>query len=153
MAPEKSSEKPYGVEGNFSTKDLSRAINTALTLIQSNGVVEKLAIKNHPKELVHAYTCKDDNQNQFPLPNKNEATGLFKDILEKKKLIVLSNGPYNWGDNDGNYFLDPPVGFYPDLLTAIIEQIKNLSGPDKEKYGDIKIERFYTKDATFPWYN
>jgi ABC-type amino acid transport substrate-binding protein len=150
-APEKSSEQPHGVEGNLSTKDLSRAINTALTQIQSKGIDDKLASKNHPKELVHAYTCKDDNANLFSLPNKKEATGLLKDVLEKKKLIVLSNGPYDWGDNDGNYYADPPVGFYPDLLDAIVEELKSISGPDKEKYGEIKIERFYTKDAAFPW--
>ena len=152
MAPDKSTDRPHGTYDDLSTKDLSIAINAAITRIQSKRIDDKLAEKNHPKELVHAYTCKDDDANQFALPNKNEATGLLKDVIEKKKLIVLANGPYNWGDNDGNYLVQPPVGFYVDFLDAIAEEFKNLSGPDKVLYGEIKIERFYTKDSAFPWY-
>ncbi len=87
MAPEKSSEQPHGVGGNLSTKGLSRAINTPLTQIQSKGIDDKLATKNHPKELVHAHTCKDDNANLFSLPNIKEAMFLkFKLCLAFKKI-------------------------------------------------------------------
>jgi hypothetical protein len=152
MAPEKSTELLHGVDGDLSTKHLSKAINAAITRIQSNGIDDKLAIKNHPKEIVHAYTCKDDDNNQFPLPNKKDAQGQLKNILENKKLKVLATGPYNWGDNDGNYLIDPPVGYYPDFLEAIAQQFKNLSGADKESYGEITIERIYIKSGAFPWY-
>lgn len=65
---------------------------------------------------------------------------------------VLANGPYNWGDNDGNYLVTPPIGFYPDILDAIIDQFRNLSGPDGEKYGaDIQIERISSVEEPFPW--
>lgn len=65
---------------------------------------------------------------------------------------MLANGPFNWGDNDGNYLVDPPIGFYPDILDAIIDEFRDLSGPDGEKYGsDIQIERISSVDDPFPW--
>ena len=32
---------------------------------------------------------------------------------------MASLGPYDWGGNDGNYLVEPYVGFWPDLYTAI----------------------------------
>ena len=152
MAPEETSEIPFGIpsESNFSTKHLSQAINAAIMKIQFEGIDKKLAEKNSPKEIIYANTCKND---QFYLPNKKNAQGLLKQVLETKKLKILAFGPSNWGDNDGNYLVNPPVGFYPEFLEAIVEQLKNFSGPDKEKYGEIVIERIFSKESAFPWYN
>ena len=105
MAPDKSLELPHGVELNFSTKHLALAINTAIMKIQMGNLDKQIAEKNSPKELVYANTCKGDKLSQFNLPNKKDAKGLFKEILETKKIKILSMGPYNWGDNDGNYMV------------------------------------------------
>jgi hypothetical protein len=146
MAPDKSGEIPFGIssDSNLSTKHLSEVINAAIMKMQLERVDKKLAEKNYPKEIISANTCKNDQLSQFYLPNKKDAQGLLKQILETKKLKILSSGPSNWGDNDGNYLVSPPIGFYPDYLDAILEQFKNFSGPDKEKYGAIVIERIYS---------
>lgn len=152
MAPDHSTDNPHGVSGELSTYDLSMAINAAISKIQLKGLDMEIARNNSPKEIVSAHTCKEDDQTQFQIPNKREAKGMLRDILDKQQIKVLANGPFNWGDNDGNYLVDPPVGFYPDLLEAIVAEFGSLSGPDKEVYGDITFERINTKENPFPWY-
>lgn len=101
-----------------------------------------------------AHTCKEDDQTQFQVPNRNSAKGVLRKILDQKVIKVLADGPYNLGDNDGNYLVDPPVGFYPDILDAIIDEFRNLAGPDGEIYGaDIRMERISTLASPFPWYS
>lgn len=152
MAPDNSTDYPHGNPYQSSTYDLSIAINAALSRVQLKGVDIQLAIKNAPKEIIQAHTCKEDDQTQFAVPNKKDAKGFLKDILEKKEIRVLANGPFNWGINDGNYLVDPPVGFFPDFLQAVVDEFKSLSGPDKEEYGEVKIKRVFTKESPFPWY-
>lgn len=152
MAPDVSLDYPHGVTGDNSTYDLSLAINAAIARVQFKGIDFELAKKNAPKEIVKAHTCKEDDQSQFAVPNRIDAKGFLKNILDKKEIRVLANGPFNWGANDGNYIVDPPIGFYPDLLEAIVEEFKNLSGPDNQAYGDVKIKRVFTKASPFPWY-
>lgn len=152
MAPDLSTDNPHGNSENLSTFDLSMAINAAQSRVQLKGIDLQLAVKNAPKEIVLAHTCKEDDQSQFYVPNKKEATGLLKDVLDNKEIRVLAQGPSDWGINDGNYLLDPPVGFYPDFLEAVMDQFKNLSGPDKELYGEISIKRIFSNTSPFPWY-
>jgi hypothetical protein len=152
MSPDQSSDNPHGAPFEKSTYDLSMALNAAISRVQLKGIDQEIAMKNAPKEIVSAHTCKEDDQSQFQIPNRSEAKGVLREILDKKVIKVLGNGPYNWGDNDGNYLVDPPVGFYPDLLEAIIEEFRNLSGSDKEPYGDIRFERMNTVESPFPWY-
>jgi hypothetical protein len=151
MAPDYSTDTPHGTTDDFSTYDLSMAINAAIARLQNKGTDLKLAEKNAPKEIVLAHTCKDDFA-QFPIANRSSARGLLKNILQNRKIKILADGPYNWGDNDGNYLVNPPTGFYPDLLDAIFQEFQNLSGPDNQTYGLIQVERVYTNQSTFPWY-
>lgn len=152
MAPDLSTDNPHGNSENLSTFDLSLAINAAQSKVQLKGIDLQLALKNAPKEIILAHTCKEDDQSQFFVPNKKEATGLLREILDNREMRVLAQGPSNWGINDGNYLLDPPVGFYPDFLEAVMDQFKNLSGPDKEPYGEVSIKRIFSNTSPFPWY-
>ncbi|RMZ99795.1 hypothetical protein BpHYR1_046149 [Brachionus plicatilis] len=152
MAPDLSTDYPHGNSENLSTYHLSLAINAAQSKMQLKGIDLQLAIKNAPKQLIQAHTCKEDDQTQFAVPNKREAVGLLRDILDSQEIRVLAQGPADWGINDGNYLLDPPVGFYPDFLEAVVDEFKNLSGPDKELYGQIKIRRIFSNKSPFPWY-
>jgi hypothetical protein len=153
MAPDKSTDTPHGVQNEYSTYELANAINAAITQIQFKGIDAELAIKNEPKEIVQAHTCKDDQLSQFPLPNRAETKGLLKSVLDGNEIRVLADGPYNWGDNDGNYLVSPPTGFYPDLLEAIVEEFSKLSGQDKIPYGQVSIKRVYPGTDKFRWYN
>jgi hypothetical protein len=154
MAPDESGDFPHGVNEEFSTLDLASAINAAIARVQLKEIDLQIAKKNAPKEIVLAHTCKEDDQTQFQVPNRNSAKGVLRKILDQKVIKVLADGPYNWGDNDGNYLVDPPVGFYPDILDAIIDEFRNLAGPDGEIYGaDIRMERISTLASPFPWYS
>ena len=152
MAPDKSSDYPHGVDGEHSTFDLSLAINAAISRLQLKELDLAIAQKNSPKEIILAHTCKEDDQEQFKVPNKDAAKGALRKIIDRKVIKVLADGPYNWGDNDGNYLVYPPIGFYPEILDAIIDEFRNLSGPDGVTYGtDIRMERIYSVENTFPW--
>jgi hypothetical protein len=152
MAPDCSTSTPHGVDGDLSAYHLSQLINAAIARVQYQGIDLQIANNNPPKEIIMAHTCKDDDLSQFAIPNRNEAQGLLRDILDNKVIRVLTTGaPPNWG-NDGNYLVNPPVGFYPDLLQAIVDQFENMSGPDNVPYGKIRIERFYPSSSSFPWY-
>ena len=106
MAPDFSSEYPHGIkQENLSTFHLSQAINAAIAQVQYDGKDQELAKKNGPKIIAQAFTCKSDNRSNFNLPNRNEAKGLLRTILDTKEIKVLGDGPYNWGDNDGNYLV------------------------------------------------
>jgi hypothetical protein len=88
MAPDNSTDNPHGVEPEFSTYDLSMAINAAISRIQWKGKDLEIAKKNAPKEIILAHTCKEEDQSQFPVPNRNEAKGLLRKILDDKVIKV-----------------------------------------------------------------
>ncbi|CAH1793528.1 unnamed protein product [Owenia fusiformis] len=150
MSPDVSTDKPHGAPPVRSSLDLSIAINAAIVRVQNKGEDQKARLKNLPFEFLSVHTCKADEYDLFPLPNKQNATGLLKTILDTKIFKLGAYGPFHWGENDGNYLVDPPTGFYPDLMTAIFEEFKNLSGPDGVKYGDdITLERVWSKTSNF----
>lgn len=158
MSPDYSSENMHGNQNDFlSTYDLSRAINAAIAQIQFDGIDLQIAQKYGPKQLVQAYTCKNENASNFNLANKKDATGLLRVVLDEKRLRVLADGPYDWGQNDGNYLLDTPVGFYPEYLNKLVEVLGKLSGPDGVPYGKLRVERVFASslnasNAYFPWH-
>merc|ERR1712032_723824 len=63
-----------------------------------------------------------------------------------KRLLIGALGPFDWGGNDGNYLEDPPVGFYPDWLTAFCQEFNALAGLDGVRYdaaGNISCDRVF----------
>ncbi|CAH1778322.1 unnamed protein product [Owenia fusiformis] len=150
MTPDVSADMPHGAPPYRSSRDLALAINAAIVRVQNKGSDQEARLKNMPFEFLSVHTCKSDNYALFPPPNKNNATGLLKTILETRVFKLGAFGPFHWGDNDGNYLVNPPTGFYPDLMSAIFEEFKNLSGPDGVKYGDdITLERIWSKMSNF----
>jgi len=99
-----------------------------------------------PFEFMAVHTCKADDPSKFLVPNSVDATGLLQTTLQNKVLKIGALGPYDWGGNDGNYLVNPPVGFYPDWLTAFCQAFNNLAGPDGVRYdasGTIACTRVY----------
>ena len=131
MAPDYSTDYLNGVkEPALSSKQLSLAINAAISQIQYENVDQKLAESNGPKEISQTFTCKSDNRSHFNLPNRDQAVGLLATVIKTGVIKVLCQGKPNWGDNDGNYQVVPPKGFFPAYLDKIVENFQKLSGPD-----------------------
>ena len=128
---------------NSSNEDLFTALNAAITDVQRENLDETLLKKSNKTDLVRVYTCQQDSQ--LPVPNRNETTGILRDILLNNQTLIIGGlGPSDWGIHDGNYTADPPIGFYPKLLDAIVDKLANLYGPDGIVYSQkINFQRKY----------
>lgn len=140
LAPEKSVM-------NSSNEDLFTALNAAIADVQREGIDETLLKRSEKWDLVRVYTCHQDSQ--LPVPNKNQTTGILRDILfNNQNLTIGGLGPNDWGVHDGNYMTEPPVGFYPKLLEAIVDKLAKLKGPDGIVYSQkINFQRKYYKTS------
>merc|ERR1719393_824440 len=129
MAPPFSDDMPHGTNTDAaSSYDLSLAVDAAIVTLQQAGKDEEIRLQNMPFEFMAVHTCKGSDLSAFRVPNFAEATGLLRTVLDTRVLKIGSLGPYDWGGNDGNYLVDPPVGFYPDWLTEFCRQFNALKG-------------------------
>eukprot|EP00401_Gymnodinium_catenatum_P000505 CAMPEP_0117554824 /NCGR_PEP_ID=MMETSP0784-20121206/50954_1 /TAXON_ID=39447 /ORGANISM="" /LENGTH=477 /DNA_ID=CAMNT_0005352003 /DNA_START=69 /DNA_END=1498 /DNA_ORIENTATION=- len=98
--------------------------------------------KNPPFQAVEVHTCRADDLRKVPFPDAAAATGLLRDVLQTKRLRILAYGADDdkpdW-HADGNYQVDPPVGFWPDYMNFWMAHFQ-------EAYGsDIVLERVWMK--------
>jgi len=147
MAPPNTAETPHGpTDAALSSYDLSKAVDAAIVSMQTAGKDEEIRKNNMPFEFMAVHTCKGSDLTAFSVPDKSAATGLLRAALDSKVLKVGALGPYDWGGQDGDYTVTPPVGFYPGWLAAFCDEFNDLSGPDGVKYssaGNITCERTY----------
>ncbi|CAF2039390.1 unnamed protein product [Rotaria magnacalcarata] len=138
---------PYGLKTD-STNDLFDALNAAIADVQREDKDETLLSKNNKTNQIRVFTCLQDTQ--LPVPNRNDTTGfLHKILFETKKLLIGGLGPMDMGGHDGDYSVNPPTGFFPELLDAIVKKLGQLKGPDGFVYGEgITAERIYHKNMT-----
>lgn len=152
MAPVQSLDHPHGTtNAAHSSTDLSFAVDAAIVSLQQQGKDEEIRAQNMPFEFIAVHTCKGSDLSAFVVPDAFAATGLLRTVLDNKVLKVGSLGPYNWGGNDGDYTVDPPVGFYPDWFNEFCEQFNALSGPDGVRYdagGAIICQRVWQLSST-----
>lgn len=66
-----------------------------------------------------AWTCSPQSS-AFELPTN--PTGQLAQVLATGVLQVGGIGPSNWGP-DGNYQVSPPVGYWPDYMSAIVQRL------------------------------
>jgi len=121
-------------QGNGAIVD---ALDAALVRIIQRGDVEKIAEANAPYEALVVHSCKPTSSH-FVWPNMTSMStfGLSKGGTLK----ICALGPFDWGGTDGNYKVDPPVGFWPDYYT-------HLETEFKQTY-DMTFERvYYTTSA------
>lgn len=125
---------PYGLR-NQSSNDLFDALNAAINEVHKKHIDETLLSQTDRTDLVGVHTCRHDSA--LPVPNRKDTSGFLRQILfENKSLLIGGLGPFDWGTRDGNYHLDSPIGFYPNLLKAIVENLAQLKGSDGERYGE-----------------
>ena len=100
--------------------DLVNAIDAAVVSAVESGAVDALIRKHAPYEMLLAHSCAPSTA-QFAWPDNLRDT--YGDHI-----IVSSLGPYDWGNTDGNYTANPPVGFWPDYYEL-------LEGAFAQQYG------------------
>ncbi|CAF0926354.1 unnamed protein product [Rotaria sordida] len=142
--PDVSSEYPHGAVIEASGKEFRNAINLAIMKVQAQGIDFDLAAKYH-ENIVDVRTCKIDNTDEFPIPNRAEATGLLKTVLEKSIVLVGSSGNLNSTESDEG---DEEFQFHSAYLNAILDKFAQLSGPDGIAYGRPNVQRVYARSST-----
>ena len=137
----------YGLQ-NKSSNDLFDALNAAIADVQRENTDETLLTKNSLTNSPRVFTCRQDSQ--IPVINRNESEGYLRDILFNTKTLKIGGlGPYDWGTHDGNYKLETPIGYYPELLQAIVKKLGELKGPDGDSYGGgLNFTRIHYPNAT-----
>eukprot|EP00929_Paragymnodinium_shiwhaense_P067940 TRINITY_DN3414_c0_g1_i1.p1 TRINITY_DN3414_c0_g1~~TRINITY_DN3414_c0_g1_i1.p1 ORF type:complete len:647 (+),score=121.28 TRINITY_DN3414_c0_g1_i1:77-2017(+) len=124
------------------SRDLVHAVDAAVVRSHNAGDLLKSQLANPPFQLVEVHTCRSDDPSKIPFPAAANATGLLKDVLDNKRLRILSYGAPddlpNW-QQDGNYQVTPATGFWPDYMEAFM-------GHFRKEYGaDIQLERVWMK--------
>jgi hypothetical protein len=118
------------------TESVVRAFNAAFVRIVANGDWETV-VNTYGKAFSAAWTC-SAAPNQYPFPSF-EALGendALKIALNNNSISVLGFQA-NWA-SDGDYTVDPPTGFWPDMLEKLVAQIRS-----EYVKPDLKITRVY----------
>lgn len=105
------------------SQQLREAIDAAAVRAIHAGEYERLESQYFASDKfdsVASFTCGVD-PSKFPFPPSATATGLLAEVLSSQELKVGALGPSNWG-YQGNYLLDPPSGFWPDYLNAVMAE-------------------------------
>lgn len=135
------SPRSFQMMQGAAAQHLMEAVDAAVVRTHNAGELVKAVKSNPPFKATEVYTCSALDPSTVPFPNKSLATGLLKDVLDTKRLRVLaygdpSNKP-NW-QQDGNYQVDPPTGFWPQYLDYFMDQFRAAYG------SDIQLERVWT---------
>ncbi|CAE8623164.1 unnamed protein product [Polarella glacialis] len=134
------SPRAFQMMPGSASDDLMHAVDAAVVRTHNGGDLVRVAEANHPFEVTEVHTCRSLEPAKVPFPDASTATGLLKDILDKKRLRVLAYGtPANKPDwkQDGNYEVDPPVGFWPEYMVAFMAEFHAAYG------NDIQLERVW----------
>jgi len=121
-------------------RQLMEAVDAAVVRTHNHGSIQQAVQANPPFEALEVHTCRSDNVTKVPFPPAATATGLLKDVLDNKKLRILSYGSPDalpdW-HQDGNYQVNPPTGFWPDYMRDFMELFRAQYG------ADIELERVW----------
>jgi len=115
------------------SRDLMEAVDAAVVRTHNAAEILKATQANPPFEAVEVHTCRSSDVDKVPFPSASNATGLLKDVLDNRRLKVLSYGSPdslpNW-QQDGNYQVKPHTGFWPDYLDMWMAHFKAAYGND-----------------------
>lgn len=116
-----------------SSKDLMEAIDAAVVRTHNAGELLLAQDANPPFEAIEVHTCRTDDPTKIPFPAAATATGLLKDVLDNKKLKMLSYGTADdlpdWAQ-DGIYSTTPATGFWPDYMNYWMAHFQQAYGSD-----------------------
>jgi hypothetical protein len=124
---------------NQSSDHLTFALNAAIVRVLKNGKDRKIAERNSPFEFLAVHSCRatESTMKSFPYPMANQSSGILKSVLEgNREFLVGGIGPFNWAQ-DGDYTKNPPTGFWPEFLDAMLEEFQSAYG------SDIKFKRIF----------
>ena len=85
--PDYSTEYPHGATEEKSGKDFRNALNLAITKMQASGTDFVLA-SQYKEPIIDIRTCKLNKPDEFPVPNRKDAVGILKEILESGTVLV-----------------------------------------------------------------
>eukprot|EP00747_Dinoflagellata_sp_TGD_P187095 gnl/TRDRNA2_/TRDRNA2_44577_c0_seq1.p1 gnl/TRDRNA2_/TRDRNA2_44577_c0~~gnl/TRDRNA2_/TRDRNA2_44577_c0_seq1.p1 ORF type:complete len:598 (-),score=140.32 gnl/TRDRNA2_/TRDRNA2_44577_c0_seq1:323-1879(-) len=123
-------------------RDLMEAADAAVVRTHNSGDLLWAQDRNPPFQALEVHTCRVDDPSKIPFPDASKATGLLADVLETRKLRILAYGSEdalpNW-QQDGNYEVDPPTGFWPDYMDKFMHHFRQAYG------SDIQLERVWMK--------
>lgn len=97
-------------DGTYANGILS-ALDAAIVRVIESGGIEQSARDNEPYDALVVHSCQSDPA-KYDWPNRSA-------LPPGDTLRIASLGPYDWGGSDGNYLVDPPVGFWPDVYDLI----------------------------------
>jgi hypothetical protein len=95
---------------------LLNALDYAIVRIIESGSVQKIAELNSPYKPLIAHSCK---------PSLSHFD--WSDLANGTVIRIASLGPYDWGGTDGDYTIDPPLGFWPSYYEKISEQFASYN--------------------------
>eukprot|EP00211_Chloroparvula_japonica_P007355 CAMPEP_0119126680 /NCGR_PEP_ID=MMETSP1310-20130426/5511_1 /TAXON_ID=464262 /ORGANISM="Genus nov. species nov., Strain RCC2339" /LENGTH=323 /DNA_ID=CAMNT_0007116851 /DNA_START=141 /DNA_END=1109 /DNA_ORIENTATION=- len=117
-----------GTSGDhLSSRDFADAFDAALVRVQRSKY-QDIVVANAPFRSVASFTCSPSPE-FFPFPSESSATGILARVLRDRVIRVAAIGPSDFGI-DGDYTVDPPVGFWPDYLEAILDEFQVAYGND-----------------------
>jgi hypothetical protein len=123
--------------------DLMRAVDAAIVRSHHAGDILTAMNRAPPFQAVEAHNCRSDDPALVPFPPAETATGLLRDVLDTRRLKILALGQDNerpdWND-DGNYQVDPPTGFWPTYMNLFMDHFR-------AEYGDIALERVWVSPS------
>jgi len=115
------------------SRDLMMAVDAAVVRTHNAAELMQAEQANPPFQAVEVHTCRSDDTSVVPFPDGSTATGLLRDVLDTRRLKILSYGsadsPPNWGQ-DGNYQVIPHTGFWPDYMDMWMAHFKAAYGDD-----------------------
>ena len=100
-----------------------RVIDAALVRVIESGGVEECARNNPPYEALVVHSCQADSA-KFDWPALSE----IDPHNNRTSIKIAALGPYQWGGADGDYTVQPYVGFWPDYYRLIEQQINQTYG-------------------------
>jgi len=105
------------------SSSLSRAVDAALVRVAANGDWERV-VRSNSKWLAASWTCAPDTDiYTFPAYADLTDDDVLKQVLDRGELRVAVFDA-NWG-RDGNYKLENPTGFYPEMMNAIMPYLRD----------------------------
>jgi hypothetical protein len=141
------SPRAFQMKPGADSVDLLRAVDAAVVRSHNAGDILTAMNAAPPFEAIEVHNCRVDNISMVPFPPASSATGLLKDVLDNKKLKILSLctpgdcGPPDW-NQDGNYQVNPPTGFWPHYMELFM-------GHFRAEYGDdIELERVWSRPSS-----
>lgn len=129
----------HAAHDKYSSMQLQEVIDAAMMMVPQEDVKSLVETKNYgTAEYVNTCTPADG---KWPWPSVDEATGLWKRVVETGELKVAAVQWSNFEVADYKTNPESPTGFWPEYLQKVVDQINNYYGDKLPK--KIQVKRTY----------